>query len=113
MMFSTKKSIIILFKVTSIVFVCFMLYTFIKVLYSNEKINNSIDIFETNLYSHMTPYDAFKGCIHLFNKNFEAKETPEEPQETSCFTQYLTYYFFALVLGAYVNVKRLYKLGPI
>ncbi len=30
-----------------------------------------------------------------------------------CFSEYITYCSFALVLGAYINVKRLVKLGVI
>ena len=37
----------------------------------------------------------------------------QEPSIQSCVDIYYMYYVYALVLGAYANVKRLYKMGPI
>ncbi len=111
-MFINRKSIIQIFQVICIVFVCCMFYVFVKVLYTNEKTNTEIDKFEDSLIN-TSPVDMFKGSNMFFYDFLDVTDSYEGIPEGKCYSQYIAYYLFALVLGAYVNVKRLYKMGPI
>jgi hypothetical protein len=111
MMFVNKKFLIFLFKIVCVVFVCFMLYVFLKVLYTSEKVNSEMDKVGSGLMKE-TSFDIFKGSNMFFYDYVELINSREEEiSEGKCYSQYMTYYVFALVLGAYVNVKKLYKLG--
>jgi len=113
MMFVNKKYLIFLFKILCVVFVCFMLYVFLKVLHTSEKINSEMDKAASSFMKE-TSFDIFKGSNMFFYDYVDLVNIHEdEISEGKCYSQYMTYYVFALVLGAYVNVKKLYKLGPI
>ena len=101
-MFINKKSVITVFKILCLIFVCFMLYVFLTILFTNEKINPEIIKIENEI-------NTFKDYL-LSSKNIFYIEDAEE---ASCVSKYMTYYAYALVLGAYINFKRLAKMGPI
>jgi hypothetical protein len=101
-MFMNKKSVITVFKILSLIFVCFMLYVFLNILFANEKINPEIIKIENEI-------NTFKDYLLSSNNFFYI----EDVEETSCVSRYMSYYAYALVLGAYINFKRLAKLGPI
>ena len=115
MMFLKKKTVLLLFKLTCLIFVTFLLFVFIKVLCVNEKYNSQI-IKTENGENCLTENIFTKSQKSFFDANYSSKRSlvgSEDKEEGSCYTKYLLYYVYALILGAYINVKRLYKMGPI
>jgi len=90
-----------------------------KVLFTNEKINlevGKISKQEDEVSLCSNPYVTREDDkLSFFNSEIEVEAEIESANENSkCLTsKYLAYYMYALILGAYVNVKRLYKMGPI
>jgi hypothetical protein len=111
-MFLRKTSVIAAFKFCSIIFVMFMLCIFMRVVFVSESLNedfNKKGIQKIHVkFSHETVVKHF--CS---NKFFENNEAIIIEEKENCTLTYLAYYACALILGAYVNVKRLYKMGPI
>lgn len=115
MMFLKKKTALLVFKVACLIFVTFLLFVFIKVLCVNEKITSDVKYHEKIKHSSSEKNFA-KSKENFFVMNFFSENLlniSEEKEEKCCYSKYLYYYVYALILGAYVNVKRLYKMGPI
>ena len=127
MMFLKKKTALLVFKAISLLFVCFLLFVFVRILYANEKISWELKKFENEkLLKHEEAYSAntsnkeslftrifmMTSEYNMGNMNYDSgSET--NLQDEKCYSKYLAYYAYALILGAYINIKRLYKMGPI
>jgi hypothetical protein len=61
-----------------------------------------------NLYEKPVEEDPHDKCK---SSSFTFFTVVEEFEQKTCFGEFLTYSFFALFLGAYVNEKKLIKLG--
>lgn len=103
MMFMQRKSVILVFKVMSVLFVCFLMCVFCHILFSQENIKVKIDleIEEKNEVIN----EIAKGSNSGFNNITDDKH--------DCDFTVFYYYIYALILGAYFNVNRLCKLGTI
>ena len=111
MMFLKKKAVLLIFKVLSLLIVTLMLFVFLKVLYNNEKINSEVKKFENKEVTRT----QLQSKENFFTLNFFSmyEFVDKTEKEEKCYSQYFAYYAYALILGAYINIKRLYKMGPI
>jgi hypothetical protein len=111
MMFLKRKAVLLIFKFISLLIVTLMLFVFLKVLYYNEKISPEVKKIENQEVTG----NEIRSKDNFFTMNFisvyEFVDSTEK--EEKCYSQYVAYYLYALILGAYINIKRLYKMGPI
>ncbi len=105
-MFLSKNSLLTGLKIISVLFVCFMMFVFLRMLFVNEK---------SVLNRTSVNKDEIKEIddkeVHI--EKIEAKNLNEVEDNENCVGRYMVYYFYALVLGAFINVKKLCKMGPI
>lgn len=125
MMFLEKKSAITAFKAVCIVFVCVLMCVFFQTVLANEKNSFEVEKIKSevqdlklmkkfnNVNAELRSDFTFNS-FHSFDSNTEDISLDENGEGVaSCYSQYIAYYAYALILGAYINVKRLYKMGPI
>lgn len=86
MMFLRKSSAVLFVRLLSIAFLCIMFAIFIRI----------------SLISEDTKSE-------YINEGIKSEEQSNEGK--LCYSEYTISCFFALVLGAYINVKKLLKLG--
>jgi hypothetical protein len=103
MMLIQKEKVLMLFKIISLIFVLFMLSVFMKVVFQNEKVSAEIQ-FEN---------DKSFFLDHLLHSTDVIYNQNDEIDDENCLKKYSAYYIYAVILGGYINVKRLYKMGPI
>ncbi len=110
-MFLKKTSVIAAFRIVSVLFVMCMFYFFLRitVTVTNEetKSDNEISIEK----SYQLERNDDNQQIHI--SQLDHIKIYNQYQSDDCKTTYLMYYASALILGAYVNFKKLYKMGPI
>jgi hypothetical protein len=82
----------------------------IKVGVKEFNFNKNFNIFNVEMKNEFT-FNSFTSFDANMNK--DAVDIEEGEGVGNCYSQYLAYYVYALILGAYINVKRLYKMGPI
>jgi hypothetical protein len=111
MLFLKKNSVIASFRIVCLLFVMSMFYFFLRITVTVdnlEKINNIEIKLET--------FDNHEECrnneeIHINQLDHTKIYYGNEGDD--CKTTYLLYYASALILGAYVNFKKIYKMGSI
>lgn len=108
MLFLKKSKVIFAYKIICALFVMTMLFMFIRMTIIYEKEIDQEKLIENNWNDenilHKEKYaNDVNIRIPVFSENYT----------DNCKTNYLLYYAGALILGAYVNFKKLYKMGPI
>ena len=104
-MFLTRNNMITGSKFISLLFVCSMMFVFLRVLIVDEQAGIKRKCLKKEK-NHSDQSDEIVASL-------DVEVTKEKYQTEYCVDTYLIYYIYAIILGAYVNVKKLYKMGPI
>ncbi len=101
-MFLNKCQVISAFKIICVIFIAFMFFVFLRmtVVYERETLQEKLNQ-HNNAYTQQDQENYL--AIKLLSAN----------NQDPCKINYAFYYASALILGAYVNFKKLYKMGPI
>lgn len=118
MMFMSRTSLITSFKLFSIFSVCLMMGIFFGVLFAADRVEkpilNKVTPKNYNENEVKCNYNMKNLYIDIEISNGDSKSpSSENRKEENCVQTYIMYYVYAVILGAYINIKRLYKMGPI
>jgi len=111
MLFFKKNSVIASFRIVCLLFVMSMFYFFLRITVTVdnlEKINNKENMIQTFNNHEIGRYNE-----EIQINQFDNKKIYKGYEGDDCKATYFLYYAGALILGAYVNFKKLYKMGPI
>lgn len=119
-MFFKKSSMIASFKIFSILFVSLMMCIFLGVLFTSENVkenvNQRINVCKTNICNNFPKFESNSHNTHdnsIFFMFTNTEDKYDTTEETCYYGRYMMYYSYALILGAFLNVKKLYKMGTI
>ncbi len=99
----TKEKIVKCFKILSILILSLIIVDFLNTLNKEEIINIEIVKEKENQrkINKIYPLEIYSLCEENINKNSEVEKTR------------YTYYSFAVILGAFINSKKIMKIGVI
>ncbi len=125
MMSLPKASIINIFKSLSVLFVCFMMVVFFRVVfvYEGPELKNKCKaskaaVNKKDIDTALDMPSEVKVEINMkegkdVGDNQNIMQDNKREDKGMCLGNYAAYYLYAIILGAYINVKKLYKMGPI
>jgi len=82
-----------------------MMFVFLRMLFIKEQNVSARKLTQKSQSDNINSNEKISERINTSFTNDEENE--------NCLGKYLSYYIYAFVLGAYINVKKLYKMGPI